>query len=140
MTQSYSKPLIRFVLINYLDLSTGLSPRIIDDMKHFTRSAGTGNPQATITIWKADIDSAISSLATKRGDIWNLISLGITPGMLLHAGRHPQLSNLQRRIVNGCILDPCAGCSGKFAPSYCENNFIVKRMKEYLNGVKIEAK
>lgn len=140
MTESYSRGLLRWILINYLDLSTGLSPRVFDEMKQFTKSRGTGNPQTTLIQWKADADSAISSLATKRGDVWCLISLGITPSMLIHAGRHPQISNLQRRVINGCILNPCAGCNGKFAPSYCENNFIIKRMKDYLNGVKMEAK
>jgi hypothetical protein len=133
MTQSYSKKLLRFILINYMDLSSGLSPRVFDEMKQFTKSRGSGNPQQTLTIWKSDIDSAISSLATKRGDIWALVSLGITPGALLHVSRHPQLSSLQRRIISGCILDPCSGCSGKFAPS-CENNFILKRMQAHLNG------
>jgi len=139
MTESYSKSLIRFILVNYLDLCCGLSPRIMDEMKQFTKSKGS-SLQQTATIWKADTDAAISSLATKRGDVWCLISLGITPGMLVHAGRHPQVSNLQKRIINGCMLDPCPGCSGKYAPSYCENNFILRRMKEYLNGVIMEAK
>lgn len=135
--QSYSRSLIRWGLVNYLALSAGLSPRILDELKQFNKKRGAGTAQQTIVIIKADIDSAISSLAPKR-DIWSLISLSITPSMLLHAGRHPQLSNLQRRIINGCILDPCAGCQGKFAPSYCENNFIIKRMKDYLNGEKHE--
>lgn len=134
MTLSYSKGLLRFILINYMDLSTGLNPRIFGEMKNFTKAQGTGNPQQTLTIWKADIDSAISSLATKRGDIWALVSLGITPGLLVHVSRHPQLSSLQRQIINTCILDPCSGCTGKFAPSYCENKFILKRMQNYLNG------
>ena len=131
--ESYSKPLIRFILINYLDLSCGLSPRIFDEMKAFTKSKGTGNPQQTLTIWKSDIDAGISSLAPKH-DIWGLISLGITPSLLLIAANHRELSNLQRRIISGCMLDPCAGCQGKFKPNYCENDWTIGRMKNYLNG------
>lgn len=134
MTLSYSKKLLRWGLINYTDLSCGLSPRVLDELKQFNKTRKSGTAQQTIVIIKADIDNAISSLATKRGDIWALVSLGITPGALLHASRHPQLSSLQRRIISGCILDPCSGCSGKFAPSYCENNFILKRMQAHLNG------
>jgi hypothetical protein len=128
---SYSKPLIRFVLINYADLSGGLSPRIFDGMKQFTSSVGTKNPQETLTIWKADIDRSLSSLATKRGDIWDLVSLGITPAMLLHVANHPQLSRMQRQIVSICMLEPC--CTGR-PLGYCVNHGIIRRMQDFLNG------
>jgi len=134
MTESYSRRLIRFVLVNYVDLSAGCSPRVLEEMKIFTKVRGTKSPQITLTIWKADIDMAISSLS--KSDVWGLISLSITPSMLQQVGRHPQLSAWQRRIVNGCIIESCAGCGGKFAPGYCENWFIIKKMRDFLNGAR----
>jgi hypothetical protein len=133
MTESYTKALLRWGLINYLDLSSGLSPRILDELKQFNKVRMSGTAQQTVVIIKSDLDAAISSLAPKR-DIWCLISLNITPSMLTQAGRHPQVSNFQKRIINGCMLDPCSGCSGKYAPSYCENHSIIRKMQDYLNG------
>jgi hypothetical protein len=133
MTLSYSKKLIRWALVNYADLSCGLSPRVLDELKQFNKVRKSGTAQQTIIIIKADIDAAITSLAPKH-DIWGLLSLNMTAGMLLQAARHPQLSALQRRIVGTCIIESCAGCGVQFAPSYCENDWTIGRMRNYLNG------
>jgi hypothetical protein len=131
VTLSYSKKLIRWALVNYADLSCGLSPRVLDELKQFNKVRKSGTAQQTIIIIKADIDAAISSLT--KHDIWGLLSLNMTAGMLLQAARHPQLSAWQRRIVNSCIIESCSGCGGRFAPSYCENYFIITKMQDYLN-------
>lgn len=133
MTLSYSKKLIRWALVNYADLSCGLSPRVLDELKQFNKVRKSGTAQQTIIIIKADIDAAITSLAPKH-DIWGLLSINMTAGMLLQAARHPQLSAWQRRIVSGCIIESCAGCGGKFAPAYCENWFLINKLRDYLNG------
>jgi hypothetical protein len=91
-----------------------------------------------LTCWKADCDRAISSLAPSR-DIWCLMSLSITPSMLQHAGRHRQVSSLQRRLINICILDSCAGCGSQIRPKNCVNAGIITRMQKCLNPPRVSA-
>ena len=129
---SYSRKLIRWALVNYCDLSTGHNPRVMDELMQFNKNRKGGNAQQTIIIIKSDIDAAISSL--NKQDVWSFYAMNITEGMLLQAGRDPRLGAWQRRILN-CIIESCAGCGGRFAPGYCQNWFIVNKMRDYLNGV-----
>ena len=127
---SYSNKLIKFTLVHYTDIMTGsISGATFDEMKLFTKSSGKKNPQETLSIWKADIDTAICSLAP-RHDIWQFVSTQITPSMLLHISRSRGLSLRQRDIVSLCILADCGRvCSGYC--SYVEGT--ISMMRRFLN-------
>jgi len=144
--QSYSNALIKFVLVHYVDILYGkITP---EEMGDFTKSAGRKNPQETALIWKADIDQAIISLS-KRHHGWadalagekvievnGLKFRGMSDSMILHLCRSNSLSNMQRDIVNSCIMKDCIkACkdTGSRGSKICWNEGIISRMRRFLN-------
>jgi hypothetical protein len=149
---SYSNALIKFTAIHLLDIAGGkITP---EEMGDFAKGAGHGNPMETALTWYIDFNIAFHALAP-RG-IWKEVTHGVlTESMLYHLGRMDKrdelgrkiaypLSNMQRIIVNDCILKGCNKiCKrtyGKDAPDICWNENIFTRMRKHLNGEKLWIK
>ncbi len=127
----YSNGQIKFIMENYIDLASGNMP--VDKATKWLKSvSGRKDYNATFSIWKADIDRAISSLCPKN-DIWHKVATEITPSMLLHISRSKELSRMQRDIVNLCIIRDCPSMDCERA-IYCVNQGIITRMRKLLNG------
>jgi len=126
----YNNEQIKFILEHYLEMASSNLP--IDKAKEYLKSASKKNPAEMFIIWKADVDSAISSLCPKN-DIWHKVAMEITPSMLLHISRSKELSRMQRDIVNLCITRDCQTQDCERA-LYCGNQGIITRMRKFLNG------
>jgi hypothetical protein len=127
----YSNGQIQFILEHYIDLASGNMP--VDKATMWLKSvSGRKDYLTTFSIWKADIDLAISSLCPEH-DHWHLVATEITPSMLLHISRSKDLSRMQRDIVSLCIIRDCQAQDCERA-IYCENQGIITRMRKFLNG------
>ena len=126
----YKNEQIKFILENYIDLACGNMP--VDKAAKWLKSvSGRKDYNATFSIWKADIDRAISSLCPEH-DHWHNVATVITPSLLLHVSRSKELSRMQRDIVNLCIIRDCQtkDCVNAI---YCANEGIITRMRKFLN-------
>ena len=134
--ESYSNALIKFTLTHYMDIVYGkITP---DEMQDFTRSVGRKNPLETALIWKTDIDTSIVSLSKRHHGWKDALAAGMSDSMILHLCRSNELSNMQRTIVNDCILrDCCKVCkvTGYGGSEICWNEGIITRMRLHLNGI-----
>ena len=127
----YSDGQIKFILENYIDLASGAMP--VDKAARWLKSvSGCKDYLTTFSIWKADIDRAISSLCPEH-DHWHNVATEITPSMLLHISRSKELSRMQRDIVSLCIIRDCQTKDCERA-IFCVNQGIVTRMRKFLNG------
>ena len=128
---AYSTGQIKFILEHYIDLASGDMP--VDKASKWLKSvSGRKDHNATFSIWKADIDRAISSLCPEH-DHWRNVATEITPSMLLHISRSKELSRMQRDIVSLCIIRDCQTQDCERA-IFCENQGIITRMRKFLNG------
>jgi len=116
-----------------MDITWGkITPEELGD---FCKSMGRKDPLNTVLNWKIDIDRGIISLSKKTG--WaDALRDGMSDAMILHLARSNSLSNMQRDLVNQCILkDCCKICKdtgyGKSKLCYCEG--IISRIRRYLN-------
>jgi len=117
----YSNEQIKFILEHYIDLASGNMP--VDRATKWLKSVpGRKDYNATFSIWKADIDRAISSLCPKN-DLWCDLCKDVTSEILrFHARR---LSQMQREILMVYILSEWIGTN------YCDG--IITRMRKFLN-------
>ena len=133
---SYSNALIKFTLSHYCDILWGkITP---DEMQDFCQSMGRKNPLETALIWKVDIDQAIISLSSRHHGWKDAVSEGMSDSMILHLGRSNTVCNMQRDLINDCILKGCMKfCknTGYGNPELCYHESIITRMKRYLNGL-----
>lgn len=126
----YSNEQIKFILEHYMDLASGDMP--VDKAARWLKSvSGRKDYNATFSIWKVDIDRAISSLCPEH-DHWHDIATEITPSMLLHVSRSKELSRMQRDIVSLCIIRDCQTKDCE-AAIFCANQGIITRMRKFLN-------
>ncbi len=133
--ESYSNALLKFIAVHYCDIMWGkITP---EEMQDFTKSAGRKNPLETAMIWRADFDTALVSLSGRFHGWQDALRDGMSESMILHLCRSNEVSNMQRSIINDCILKGCGkACkrTGNHGPDICWNEGIISRMRHYLNG------
>lgn len=131
---SYSSDLIKFTLTHYVDIMNGkITP---DEMGDFCKSAGRRNPLETALIWKSDIDKAIISLSDRKTGWRDALRNIMSDSMLLQLCRSNDISNMQRTLLNDCILKNCGKeCKRTIYPytEPCWNEGIITRLRKYLN-------
>lgn len=130
----YSNKQIKYILVHYVEILNGKITLEPTEEQH-TKSGR--NPQEAALSQMADINRAIISLSDKKTGWSDALQDGMNESMILHLCRSNKICDMQRTIINDCILKGCEKDCKRTSYPYqdeCPNEGIITRLRKYLNS------